>query len=179
VLTAAARTTEMRVRGSVESEYRTAYDILVRPRGTQLPLEREQGLVRNNYLSGLFGGISLAEWRRIRAIPGVDVAAPVANVGFILPSGFADFQLNHVLNDDPVQLYRIRYETVAHRGTSRYPLKTDYVYYTRRNPFTRKGLEQNVWERIGGPAGEAVEVCRSQAEASAPGPFSTTQWRQG
>jgi hypothetical protein len=40
------------VRGSVESHYCTAYNLLVRPRGSELTLEREQGLVRNSYLPG-------------------------------------------------------------------------------------------------------------------------------
>jgi hypothetical protein len=61
LLAAAGWTTEIRVRGSVQSNYGTAYDVLVRPRGNQLPLEREQGLVRrNNYLRGLVRGVALA-----------------------------------------------------------------------------------------------------------------------
>lgn len=139
VLTAAGKTTAIRVRGSVESNYRTAYDILVRPNGSALPLEREQGLVRNNYLSGLFGGITLAQYEEIRRIHGVDVAAPVANVGYVIPSGYRSFTMNRLLSRDPVQLYRITFGSVAHDGTSRYPPQTAYVYYTRRHRFDLEG----------------------------------------
>src|SRR5437762_14110557 len=85
LLTAASRTTDARVEGTVSSNYRAAYDILVRPRGSQSALERSRGLVANNALGGLFGGITLAEYRRILRIQGIQVAAPVANVGFIVP----------------------------------------------------------------------------------------------
>jgi putative ABC transport system permease protein len=176
LLIAAGRTTEIRVRGSVESNYRTAYDILVRPRGSQLPLEREQGLVRNNYLSGLFGGIALKQWREIKGVPGVDVAAPVANIGFVIPRGFESLRLNPVLTKAPTQLYRIRFTTLAHQGKSRYPLKTDYVYYTRRNAFAPLRREAGYREIVGGPDGGAVEVCSGVGKASGPGPFRTIQF---
>ena len=161
VLSAAGKTTETRVRGSVESNYRTAYDILVRPRRSALPLETQQGLVRNNYLSGLFGGITLREYEAIGRIPGVDVAAPVANIGFVIPSGSRGFRLNDVLNDDPVQLYRVRFATVAQAGRSRYPNSSAYIYYTRRNAFVP----------VNGPAGfgEVVESDAPPAEVCPPG----------
>jgi ABC-type lipoprotein release transport system permease subunit len=159
LLTAAGKTTEIRVKGSVESNYRTAYDILVRPKMTQLPLEREVGLVRNNYLSGLFGGITLPQWRRVKAIPGVDVAAPVANVGFVVPQGFGSFPINQLLNEDHVQIYRVSWSSVAHRGNSRYPWRTDYIYYTRNAfaPPQRFGGDREIVGR--GPNDVVVGVC--------------------
>ncbi|MGI8478927.1 MAG: FtsX-like permease family protein [Gaiellaceae bacterium] len=168
VLTAAGRTTETRVRGSVESNYRTAYDILVRPKRNQLPLEREQGLVRNNYLSGLFGGIALAEWEEIRAIGAVQVAAPIANIGFVIPRGGAGFRINGLLNDDPVQLYRVNTATVAHRGTSEYRVASNYVYYTRVNRFSPPG-DGGYKEILRG--GEIVEVCPNHGLSRGAGPF--------
>lgn len=162
MLIAAGKTTEIRVRGSVESNYRTAYDVLVRPKGARLRLEREQGLVRNNYLSGLFGGISLEQWREITRIHGVEVAAPVANIGFIIPYGGRSTAITEVLNDDPVQLYRIRYTSVEQAGTSRYPLATNYVYYTQRNRFTRGSTDQEVAE-VAGPSAQPVPVCSGRA----------------
>ncbi len=58
LLTSAAQTSDIRVRGSVETNFRNAYDILVRPRGSFTRLERSEQLIRDNYLSGIFGGIS-------------------------------------------------------------------------------------------------------------------------
>jgi ABC-type lipoprotein release transport system permease subunit len=158
LLTAAGKTTEIRVRGSVESNYRTAYDILVRPKNTQLPLEREQGLVRNNYLSGLFGGITLPQWRQVKAIPGVDVAAPVANVGFVIPQAIQSFPIDHILNEDDVQLYRVSWSSVAHRGNSRYPSRTSYIYYTR-NAFAPPQRFGGTREIVGPGPNDLVNVC--------------------
>lgn len=108
LLTAAARTSTIQVRGTVESNYRAAYDVLVRPPGAQTRLERQQGLVRPNFLSGIFGGITLAQYEEITRIPGVDVAAPIANIGYVLPLTYFGIPMNHLLNDDAVQLFRVR-----------------------------------------------------------------------
>jgi len=119
----------------VRSNYRTAYDILVRPKGSALPLERAEGLVRDNYLSGLFGGITLKQYEQIQRLPGVDVAAPIANIGYVIPSGGESIKLNRLITRQAVQLYRIRFTALAQRGSSRYPHATTYIYYTRRHHF--------------------------------------------
>ena len=85
VLTAASRTAQLRTTGTVSAHFRAAYDILVRPRGTQSQLEAQTGTVQPNFLSGLYGGITLADYRQIQHLPGVEVAAPVAMVGYSLP----------------------------------------------------------------------------------------------
>lgn len=135
LLSSAATTSDLRVRGSVESNFRSAYDILVRPRGSFTRLERQAGLVRDNYLSGIFGGITLAQYQRIKQIQGVDVAAPIANVGYVMFSGIIRLPVTDVLNGDAVQLYRLRLSWVAQGGASRYPAPSQYVYYTRRGVF--------------------------------------------
>lgn len=155
LLTSAAETSEVRVQGSVESAFRPAYDILVRPRNSLAQLERTSGLVRDNYLSGLFGGISLEQYEKIKRIPRVEVAAPIANLGYVLPFGDIRLPLDDLLSKDPVQLYRLRMSYVAHGGLSRYPDDDYYVYYTRRNPFECCG--QGIVEVV--PSGAALPVC--------------------
>ncbi len=149
LLTSAARTTAVRVRGSVEVNYRTAYDILVRPRASFAELERSEGLVRNNYLSGIFGGITFEQYERIKKIPGVDIAAPIANVGYILPFKVVPIVIDDVLTNDQIQLYRLRKTAVAN-GLSRYAAGASYVYYTKRNPFA--GIEEIL------PNGQTLDV---------------------
>jgi hypothetical protein len=63
--------------------WRTTYDILVRAPRSVTAIEREYGLVRANHLSGTPGGITLAQWEQIKAIPGVEVAAPIAMLGYL------------------------------------------------------------------------------------------------
>ena len=131
LLSAADTTAEARAHGSIERNFRSAYDIVVRPPSSYTRLERQQGLVRPNYLSGIFGGISLAQWHEIEHIPGVDVAAPVANIGYVLPWGNGFFRINRLLTRSRHQVYRFRFFTVEGRNLSRYPNGTGYLYYTR------------------------------------------------
>jgi len=58
-----------------------AYDILVRPAGSRSAIEQEYGLLEPNHLTALPGGISFDEYEAIRDLPGVEVAAPIANLG--------------------------------------------------------------------------------------------------
>jgi hypothetical protein len=131
LLSAADTTAEARAHGSIERNFRSAYDIVVRPPSSYTRLERQQRLVRPNYLSGIFGGISLAQWHEIERIPGVDVAAPVANIGYVLPWANGFFRINRSLDKSRHQVYRFRFITVAGRNLSRYPSGTGYLYYTR------------------------------------------------
>src|ERR1019366_316513 len=84
LLTAATTTSTAQVQGTVARTLRPAYDILVRPPGSTTPLEASKGLVRDNYLSGIFGGITLQQYAQIQKIPGVQLAAPIAMIGYIL-----------------------------------------------------------------------------------------------
>lgn len=72
----------VQLQGSVDANWRGAFDILVRPGGQRLQLEQTAGLVEPNYVtfSGE-GGISLEELASIRALPGIEVAAPIAMIG--------------------------------------------------------------------------------------------------
>ncbi|RIQ30902.1 FtsX-like permease family protein, partial [Jiangella rhizosphaerae] len=83
VLTGASEVERLELRGEVAAAP-SPYHILVRPPGTRSDLEAEHGLVRPYQLSGQFGGISLDDYDAIRAIGGVDVAAPVAMVGYVM-----------------------------------------------------------------------------------------------
>ncbi|HEX6762886.1 MAG TPA: ABC transporter permease [Gaiellaceae bacterium] len=130
LLTAATRTSELHVRGTVTKNFRSSYDILVRPRGARDSLEQSSGLVRDNYLSGIYGGITLAQWRTIKSLSGVEVAAPVANIGYAFPEETEWLSLKSVLDDAPHQIYRVSTTWVTNDG-SRYPGDVDYVYYTR------------------------------------------------
>ncbi len=59
-----------------------AYDILVRPTGSRTSLESEYGLVAPNHLSGIAGGITYDQYEVIGTTDGVDVAAPIAMLGY-------------------------------------------------------------------------------------------------
>lgn len=128
LLTSAASTSQLRVTGIVARNFRSAYDILVRPSGSITPLERERGLVRGNYLSGSFGGITLRQWRQIEQLPGVAVAAPIANIGYIIPAVIIRVPLSGLPTGSEQALYRLGLTWLANNGASQYPGATPYVY---------------------------------------------------
>jgi putative ABC transport system permease protein len=180
LLTSAADRSAIEVRGTVRANYRPSYDILVRPRGSFSRLEREAGLVRQNYLSGLFGGITLAEYAAIRRIRGVEVAAPIANLGYVLPSGEVRIGINDVLDASPVQLYRLHLSWEAAGATSHYPGGDLYVYYTRRARFALESHGAPSSGRmieVEPRSGTRFAVCSGFPQSLPPsfGPFSLLQ----
>ena len=62
---------------------RTTYDILVRAPENVTEIEKEYGLVEANHLNGTAGGITMQQYEQIKAIPGVEVAAPIAMMGYM------------------------------------------------------------------------------------------------
>jgi putative ABC transport system permease protein len=135
LLTASARTSTIQVRHTLTRNFRGAYDILVRPRDSYTPLEREQGLVRDNYLSGIYGGITRKQYIAIRRIPGVEVAAPIANIGTVLPAGRVTLPLQQFVTGARDRLLRVHFSWKAERGLSHYPGGDVYVYLTDRRFF--------------------------------------------
>jgi ABC-type lipoprotein release transport system permease subunit len=130
LLTAAASTSQLEVHGTVDAASRPAYDILVRPKGAADAIETQDNLVRDNYLAGTFGGISTAQWQKILSLPNVTVAAPIANIGYVIPTATVVLPVEPVSTSDPHQLYRVSLTWKAANGLSSYPGGTDYIYYT-------------------------------------------------
>ncbi|MCI0635159.1 MAG: ABC transporter permease [Actinobacteria bacterium] len=173
LLTAAVNTGELRLTGTIQRNFRGAYDILVRPESSYTDLDRRQGLVPANFASGIFGGITRRQWQEIMDIPGVEVAAPVANLGYIAPFIKVRLGIKGFLNDDPVQLYRLRMEWSADRGLSRFPGQDSFVYFTRKNRIAtpRYGFLYEVL-----PGGERLPVCTGFEVGTPPVPNSPFIW---
>jgi putative ABC transport system permease protein len=175
LLTSAAQTSELHVKGTVAKNFRAAYDILVRPKSSFTQLEKQRGLIKANYLSGIFGGITMHQYRTVKKIPGVEVAAPIANIGYELPFQNFYIPINDVLNSQPHQLYRIDGVWTANQDSSHYPTQyTHYVYYTPTYDFTLPHGFSGISEQL--PGGRSLPICGA-VSASAPsiaGPFTHT-----
>jgi putative ABC transport system permease protein len=131
VLTAAARTAQIRTIGTVSAHFRPAYDILVRPTGARSRLESATGTVQPDFLSGIYGGITMAQYHQIQQISGVSVAAPIAMVGYDFMN--ADFPVALPAADlarSGRQLYRVSTTWVSANGASRVKQPPTYVYVT-------------------------------------------------
>jgi putative ABC transport system permease protein len=127
LLTASTRTSVVQVRGEVMTQLRPAYDLLVRPPGTESSIERRDGLIRNNFETGVIGGITTKQLATIRNLPGVGVAAPVEYLGWVSLEVGLPFTPGPYMKPDT--LYR-ETETYTANSRSKYSLgAVDYLYY--------------------------------------------------
>jgi putative ABC transport system permease protein len=115
----------------VAASFQPAYDILVRPKGARTAVESETGTVAPDFQSGIYGGITTAQWHQIERIPGVQVAAPIAMVGYaeLNAAMFVPIPAT-VLRGSGRQLYRISTTWVSDNGASRVTQPPGYLYVT-------------------------------------------------
>ncbi|MET9123364.1 ABC transporter permease [Streptomyces sp. NPDC004528] len=131
LLTATVSTSRATTVGEVRRNARSAYDVLVRPPGSQTAVEEQSGRVAPNFLSGTFGGITMDQYRRIRDMTGVDVAAPVANIGYLVVGSSVTVDVSRFLDSGASrQILRLSPTLTAGLGTQR--MSDQYVYLTRR-----------------------------------------------
>src|ERR1700712_480154 len=131
VLTGASESSRLEVRGNVAQHFRTAYDVLVRPAGTITPLERTDGLVQQNFLAGQFGGITMDQYKTIQDAPGVEVAAPLAVYGYVMPNAEIPVPVVDHLRTGTRSAFRVQTRWTADRGTVKVRDPDSYIYVTR------------------------------------------------
>jgi hypothetical protein len=174
VLTAASRTAQLRTVGAVSAHFRPAYDILVRPRGAGTTLETQTGTVQPNFASGIYGGITMAQYHRIQLVPGVQVAAPIAMVGYALERLAVPVLLPAGDYSRPGrQLYRYTTTWVSAGGTTRITQPASYLYLTPDR--LRLSSTGTVYEIL--PSRSRVTVCPGSAALA--GPFSPAAQSNG
>jgi len=166
VLTAAARTAQIRTIGTVSAHFRPAYDILVRPSGARSRLESATGTVQPDFLSGIYGGITMAQWHQIQRISGVQVAAPVAMVGYGFMNAIFPVWLPVADVSRPGrQLYRVSTTWVSQGGASRVQQPPWYVYVTP-DRLRYQNATQATTETL--PSGATVTPCPAPAPVNNP-----------
>ncbi|WP_214845662.1 MULTISPECIES: ABC transporter permease [unclassified Exiguobacterium] len=69
------------VEQTLQKKWSSAYDIVVRPKGSQMATEASD-LLEPNYLNGINGGISFQQYEDIKQMKEVDIAAPIAVIGY-------------------------------------------------------------------------------------------------
>ncbi|MFJ7368017.1 hypothetical protein ACIQVU_01005 [Lysinibacillus sp. NPDC098008] len=74
--------TKLAVQSSIADHGRGSYDLLVRPKNSRTAVEKKAGIVEENYIGDGQGGISIEEWQNLKANPAIEVAAPVASIGY-------------------------------------------------------------------------------------------------
>jgi putative ABC transport system permease protein len=147
VLTGATRTSRLAVTGTVSASARAAYDLLVRPAGAPDLIERSRSLVRPDQLGGQYGGITLAQWSTVQALPGVAVAAPVAMIGYVAATAQVSVDVTAALDPSLTeQVIRLRPTWSGDAGlTHATEPEPRFVYVTRNTVAvampSREGLQ--------------------------------------
>lgn len=73
-----------RVKRNVSTDWRPVYDLLVLPPGADPSMDiGGTEVFESNFMAGLQGGITRKQWHEVLDVPGVEVAAPVATVGYM------------------------------------------------------------------------------------------------
>jgi len=170
VLTAASRTAQAREIGTVSAHFVPAYDILVRPAGSRTAVEAHDKTVQPNFLAGIYGGITMDQYHAIAGIPGVDVAAPVAMVGYALLGTNITWQLPAANLAQPGrQLYRTTTTWESGNGTTRVAQPASYLYVTPR-PLRFDSASTGGTDEVL-PAGNTVAVCPFELPQAGDNPF--------
>lgn len=165
------------VAGTLQANWRGNYDILVRPQDTQTPEEHERGIVASNFLSGIYGGISLAQLKEIRSLAHVEVAAPIAMIGAIDNALWP-----HINIPVPDHLQGMRAivkregATVSSRGGKYSLTDEDMYYYFTPNSTVPSWEDGSIYEEA--PGQNHKKVCGTPSEQEIPlvceGDLSTT-----
>ncbi|WP_326549833.1 ABC transporter permease [Micromonospora sp. NBC_01813] len=165
VLTGTAETARLNVIGTVEANARTAYDILVRPGESISDQEATTGIVRPNFLTEASGGISLEQVDTIRGLSGVEVAAPIALVGMVVPELRVPVDLADVVPDGERSAFRLTVSWRTDRGLSTIGPEEAYVYFTP-NPVEHRDVVSVSDDNPTGsfldevlPSGARVSIC--------------------
>ncbi|MFC4560185.1 ABC transporter permease [Virgibacillus kekensis] len=66
----------------LQKRWKSSYHIVVRPPDSRSVTE-DKNLLEPNYLSGLAGGITMEQYEKIKSMEDIDVAAPIAMMGYI------------------------------------------------------------------------------------------------
>ncbi|GAA3246781.1 FtsX-like permease family protein [Dactylosporangium siamense] len=127
LLLSASRGAQLRAEGTVTSNFRPAYDLLVRAD----PTTDAAGRVSFDSVLSAAGGITLEQWRRVRGLPGVSVAAPVATVGYVMRTVAVPVDVTGYLSPQARrQVLRARPTWTWDRGASRFTDGSSYLYVT-------------------------------------------------
>lgn len=127
ILASTSLTTQATLTGDINRAWAAPYDLLVRPPDSAAPLEASEGLVRPNFLSSAGGGITMQQLAAVRQIPGVDVAAPIAILGYVYWPATASVDLNAAVQPgQELQVYRLHLTATADAGMSKIPFSDRY-----------------------------------------------------
>jgi putative ABC transport system permease protein len=176
LLTAAVDVGTAKITGVVSSNWRGAYDILVLPAASGRSALTPGHPVQANYLSTGAGGITLAQYQAVSRLPGIEVAAPLEIVGYVLETVSVPVALTPAATGAGAEVFTVTSAFSADNGLSKYPPQMEgYVYVT---PDSLSGLQIDQARQIIGPVeqlpqGARITVCPTSISSGdqQPSPF--------
>ncbi|MEO7260346.1 MAG: hypothetical protein ABI047_03670, partial [Jatrophihabitantaceae bacterium] len=181
VLTGQVEEQRLELHGQVSAQGSPSYDILVRPANSRTELEKSQALVRANFLSRQFGGITLRQWRQIQQLDGVQVAAPVAMVGYVIQSVVIPIDITDQLSSADQQLFTASVHRLTARGLSEFAQPDISYSFVTPKPVRIEAAQDDPRTQgvsIAGSDGKPRLVCPIRLPATG-GPFEVRSQRNG
>lgn len=114
-------TTKGTVIENLQKSWVSSYDVVVKPKDSI-----SENLLEPNYLNGITGGISIDQFKTIKEIEGVEIAAPISIVGYS-ELGVIHKELFKE-NELTSGIYRVHMNEQGNDGTGNFNIK-DYSYY--------------------------------------------------
>ncbi|MFL5626239.1 MAG: hypothetical protein ACJ788_11665, partial [Ktedonobacteraceae bacterium] len=80
LLSATTQTTVVQANQIISQSWRSSYDLVVLPPQAHMPSKQT---IPADLLEGYDGGISIQQYQQIKNLPGIEVAAPIAYIGYV------------------------------------------------------------------------------------------------
>ena len=123
LLSATTQTTVLQANQIISQNWRSNYDLVVLPPQAQIP---SQQIVPGDLMEGYDGGISIQQYQQIKSQPGVEVAAPIAYVGYVqMPVPQIQFSAQAL----PAGYYRLDWTLTAFNGQRQVMERHETTFY--------------------------------------------------
>lgn len=133
------------VEETLQKRWSSAYDIVVRPSTSRLTTE-EYDLLEPNYLNGIVGGITFEQYEKIKTMEHVDVAAPIAIVGYTQ----LNVNLPNMLKIPDEGLFRLTHRQFDETGLEREMISEEVVHIANgTNELLPRGIGLLPFDQVG------------------------------
>lgn len=123
LLTATTQGTVIRANQIISQNWRPTYDLVVLPSQAQVPQGKS---LPADFIAGNGGGISMEQYQQIKQLPGVDVAAPVAYIGYVqIPSPIMGFASDRL----PAGYYQVNWTLTSSNGKQTFLERSESFVY--------------------------------------------------
>lgn len=136
LLSAATQTTVVQGNQIISQSWRSSYDLVVLPPQAQVA---SKDIIAGDLLEGYDGGISMQQYEQIQKLPGIEVAAPIAYIGYV------KMPVPHILFSTPSQpltpgYYRPDWMLTAFNGKRNKATTITWATVTARQRFRLYGM---------------------------------------